>query len=1061
MKGKTKECVMKDLPFAISVMGLILILSVPSQPRSRIQDWENPQIFGKNKEPGHCTFIPYSKPEQTLKGNPGPSPFYLTLNGTWKFHWVSRPEDRPRDFFKPEKDVSCWDDIPVPSNWQLQGYGTPIYTNARYPFPVNPPRIPHDYNPVGSFRRNFVIPEKWKNRRVFIHFAGVKSAFYLWINGKKVGYSQGSMTPAEFDISEYIRSGENCLAVEVYRWSDGSYLEDQDMWRFSGIYRDVFLFSTPTTHIRDFWIRCQMDPQYLNAKLIVTAGIHNYGDHASEPFILEVRLYDKDNRLIPVNPDLKKKIAPLDMKTEKTYSLSGLVSHPEKWTAETPSLYTVMVLLRNLNNQLVEVWQCRFGFREVEIKDGQLKVNGVPITIKGVNRHEHDPDFGRAVPFSRMLEDIKILKKNNINSVRTSHYPDHPSWLDLCDRFGIYLIDEANIESHGMGYQPDRTLGNDPAWKDAHLDRVIRMVERDKNHPSVIIWSMGNEAGDGVNFRAISAWLHQRDPTRPVHYERALVGPHVDIVSPMYARIEQMMEYAQRQQNRPMILCEYAHAMGNSVGNLKEYWDTISKYKHLQGGFIWDFVDQGLRKQTTDGHEFWAYGGDFGDVPNDGNFCCNGLLQPDRTPNPSLFEVKKVYQYIQINPLDLETGQIIVTNNYDFIALDSFDIFWELSEDGLVLQKGQLAPLRLAPGENGKIDIPIKKPELKTACEYFLKVTFSLYQDTSWAKKGHVVAWEQFRIPFKVPPPPTVDTHQLPPLNYREEGDKIMVTGINFSITVAKPGGLIESWTVGNEVLILSPLVPNFWRIPTDNDIGNHMPLRQGIWQNAGSERTRAIISIRQTSPQEIHISAQSFLLAGMSPMQICYSIFGNGDVIIDCRTVLNKALPDLPRLGFQTELPGEYNTVTWFGRGPHENYWDRCSGAAVDRYRMPVEKQIHRYIRPQENGNKTDVRWVALTRNDGKGLLAVGMPLLYASAWPFDMMDLHRGKHSHEPVDQGTITLNLDYRQMGVGGDNSWGALPHPEYRLMPGEYHYRFRLTPIPVDTRNLDQVIKRNYE
>ena len=1052
---------MKAILYRFLIIVLILSFSCPTKAQSTVNDWENPKISGLNKEPAHSTLIPYEDHKQAIMAKPERSPYYLSLNGTWKFHWVRKPADRPRDFFKPEVNIDWWDDIPVPSHWQLQGYDIPIYINAGYPFPMDPPQISHDYNPVGSYRREFEIPSRWQGRQVFIHFAGVMSAFYLWINGQKVGYSEDSMTPAEFNITPYIKPGKNIAAAEVYRWCDGSYLEDQDMWRLSGIYRDVFLYAAPPVHIRDFWFRCDLDQDYKNAELIVTPILRNYADQPSDPYKVEVILYDEYGRSVEITPVMKQEIESLAPQTEKNFTLTGQVSNPNKWTAETPYLYTAILILKDRQNRIAEVVHCRFGFRKVEIKNSRLLVNGIPIMIKGVNRHEFDPDTGRAISFDRMLQDIKILKQNNIDAVRTSHYPDHPLWYDLCDRFGIYLVDEANIESHGMGYEPGQTLGNNPEWKEAHLERAIRMVERDKNHPSVIIWSMGNEAGDGVNFEAVSAWMHQRDTTRPVHYERALTRPHVDIVSPMYAPIERIAAYAQQPQTRPLILCEYAHAMGNSVGNFKDYWDTIEKYKLLQGGFIWDFVDQGLRKKTTNGQEFWAYGGDYGDIPNDNNFCCNGILQPDRTPNPSLYEVKKVYQYVKIKPLDLAAGKLQVLNSYDFINLDFLDISWELTENGVLLQKGQLKWLSLEPKKEKVITIPFKKPKLNPGSEYFLTVSFSLARQTPWAEKGHVLAWEQFKLPFNVPVLPLVELEKLPELQFNETDEKIIVTGKGFSVTIGKGRGLLEAWEVDGVPLITAPLAPNFWRVPTDNDIGNNMPSRQGIWRNAGKERTSIKVFVKQMQPQVIRVTALSFLLAGNSPLENNYTIYGNGDIIVECKVVPHKDLPDLPRLGMQTQLPGEYNMVTWFGRGPHENYWDRCTGAAVGLYSFPVEKQVHRYVRPQENGNKTDVRWLALTGKDGKGLSIVGMPLLYVSAWPYNMEDLEGGKHIYEPVNSGIITLNLDYRQMGVGGDNSWGALPHPEYRLLPKEYSYRFRLTPVPAYTEYLDTFITRNYK
>jgi beta-galactosidase len=1011
-------------------------------------DWENPKVFGINKEPAHCTLIPYEDHKQAIRDKADRSPFYKSLNGNWKFNWVRKVADQSKDFFKPGTDVNHWPEIPVPSNWQLHGYGIPIYVNIPYPFPPNPPLIPHEYSPVGSYRRDFIVPGKWREGQVFIHFAGVKSAFYLWINGKKVGYSQGSMTPAEFNISNYITPGKNVLAVEVYRWSDGSYLECQDMWRLSGIYRDVFLFATPNLHLRDFWVKSDLDKNYRNATLMLEPVLRNYGKKKSAGHFLEVFLYDRNGRLVTGKPIMKQKIAALQAGTEKTYSLKASIPNPHKWTAETPYLYNVVLSLRDKQNRIVEVEGCRFGFRKIEMKGGQLLVNGKAILIKGVNRHEHDPDFGRAVPFQRMVKDIQLLKQNNINAVRSSHYPDHPDWLDLCDRHGLYLIDEANIESHGMGYKPERTLGNNPMWKEAHLDRGISMVERDKNHASVIIWSMGNEGGDGVNFEALSQWIHQRDTSRPVHYERALERKHVDIVSPMYARIPKIIEYAKKaeKQKRPLILCEYAHAMGNSVGNLKEYWDAIEKYKYLQGGFIWDFIDQGLRKKTTDGQEFFAYGGDYGDIPNDGNFCCNGIVQPDRTPNPSLYEVKKVYQYVKVHADNLKKGNIKIFNGYDFVDLSFMDISWELTENGRQLQQGALKPIKLESGQTEKVTVPFKQPKLKPGCEYFLSITFSLAKNTSWARKGHVVAWEQFKVPFDVPNEAAIDVASLPELKVKDNGQALIIKGKGFSVQVGAKSGLIEKWQVGERSLLLEPLTPNFWRVPTDNDIGNRMPKRQGIWRSAGMERTEATVLVQQTKPGLVRLVAKSYLLAGNSPFETVYTIYGDGEIEIEVSVAVQKNLPNLPRFGMQTRLPGAFSQVRWFGRGPHETYWDRQTGAKVGLYRSDIENQIHRYVRPQENGNKTGVRWIALYAKDGSGIMAKGQPLLFASAWPFSMRDLERGSHVYEPKRRDFVTLNLDFKQMGVGGDNSWGARPHTQYTLPPKTYKYQFRLKYLP---------------
>ncbi|MHC4740248.1 MAG: glycoside hydrolase family 2 TIM barrel-domain containing protein, partial [Planctomycetota bacterium] len=674
---------------------MILISLVGSLPADQANDWENPEMIGRNKEPAHCTLIPYPDIQGALEGNRASSPFYKSINGNWKFNWVRRPAERPLDFYKLDFDVSNWKEIPVPANWQMHGYGIPIYTNVPYPFAKNPPYIPHEYNPVGSYRTEFTVPAEWKNRQIFIHFEGVKSAFYLWINGRKVGYSQGSMTPAEFNITKYLRTGKNILAAEVYRWSDGSYIEDQDMWRLSGIYRDVYLFSTPSVHLRDFFIRCDLDEQYRDATLKVTARVHNYSGKPAGSHTVEVRLSEAKSRLQQL---MTGNIDSISGSADGIIEMQAEVKNPRKWSSEKPNLYTVILALRNTGGEIIEVEQCKFGFREVELKDGRLFVNGVPILIKGVNRHEHDPDYGRAVPYFRMVQDIELMKQFNINTVRTSHYPDNPKWYQLCDEYGLFVIDEANIESHGMGYDLDKTLGNKPQWKTAHLDRTVSMVQRDKNHPSIIIWSLGNEAGSGCNFVSTADYIHKTDSTRPVHYEQH--NEVADIDSVMYPHLNSLIERGRSDNTKPFIMCEYAHAMGNSVGNLREYWDAIEKYKTLIGGCIWDWVDQGLRKRAEDGKEFWAYGGDYGDKPNDGNFCINGLVFPDRKIPPKMWEVKRVYQYITVEPEELTTGKIKVCNKYFYTNLNEFDVAWNLSEDGKVIQKGTIRPLDIAPGQS-------------------------------------------------------------------------------------------------------------------------------------------------------------------------------------------------------------------------------------------------------------------------------------------------------------------------------------------------------------------------
>ncbi len=863
------------------------------------------------------------------------------------------------------------------------------------------------------------------------------------------------MTPAEFNITPYLQKGSNTLAVEVYRWSDGSYLEDQDFFRISGIYRNVYLFSTAQAHIRDFVVRATLDDQYQDGVLMVRPKLATYQDSDLKGWTVQAQLYDGDEKPVLPQPLKVEARAILNERYPQRDNvrfalLEARVPDVKQWSDETPNLYTLVLTLHSASGKLVEAESCRAGFRRVEIKDGQFFVNGRSIKFFGVNRHEHDPDHGRAVPVSRMIEDIKLMKSHNINAVRTSHYPDDPHWYDLCDQYGIYLIDEANLETHGVG----GLLSNIPAWHTAFVERAIRMVERDKNHPSVVFWTLGNESGCGPNHAAMAGWIHDYDPTRPVHYEgaagRPRDWPYVDVISRMYERIPGIIRLATNDDSRPMVLCEYAHAMGNSVGNLREYWDAIRAHERLIGGFIWDWIDQGLRKKAPDGTSYWGYGGDFGDSPNDGNFCCNGLVQPDRKPNPSLAEVKKVYQRIHVTPTDLNAGVLTVENEYDFRSLDFVDGSWELTCDGKIVQQGKLPKLPLAPKQTQKLEIPFTRPDLKAGSEYWLKVTFTLADDAPWANRGHVVAWDQFQIPFDAPGAATVALDQMPQVTLREQGKAYTVSGKDFAVTIGRNSGAIESLLFKGVELVTRSLVPNFWRPPIDNDNGNQMPRRLGVWRKAGPQRKVKSVTAEQLAPQLVRITAEATLPVGdNTKYQMTYDVYGSGDIVVEASmTPAGGNIPELPRFGMQMAVPGRYSTVTYLGRGPHENYWDRHTGAAVGLYSGPVEDMIHVYTRPQENGNRTDVRWLTLTDTGGTGLLAVGMPLLSVSAWPFSMEDLEQAKHIHELPRRDFITLNLDYRQMGVGGDDSWGARPHPEYTLPAQPYSYRFRLKPYSKD-------------
>jgi beta-galactosidase len=1033
---------------------------VLTQGAEPVKDWENPRMIGQNKLAPHTTLVPYADPESALKMDVSGSPYVLSLNGNWKFHWSAVPDKRPVDFYLPGFKTSGWKEIPVPSNWEMQGYGVPIYTNFVYPFKVDPPRVmgepPKDYtsyrsrNPVGSYKREFTVPACWQGRQVFIHFAGVQSAFYVWVNGKKVGYSQDSMTPAEFDITDCLQQGRNTLAVEVYRWSDGSYLEDQDMWRFSGIYRDVFLFSTPKVHLRDFFVKADLDEQYNDADLNIEVQLHNYAPKASDGYIVEASLIDPaDGRTIWQD---SKNIESIPQGDEAQVGLSAKIKAPKKWTAEMPNLYKVLLLLRDKTGKVIEAESCRFGFRKIEIREGQFLVNGVPVKLKGVNRHEHDPDCGKAVPFSRMIEDIHLIKQNNINAVRTCHYPDQPVWYDLCDEYGLYVLDEANVESHGISHKKDILPGSDPNWTDAVVARAAAMVQRDKNHACVVIWSLGNEAGYGKNFEHMADYIRKHDLSRPIHYQ--YMKSVADMDSYMYITVEEVQSRIQENPNRALLMVEYAHAMGNSVGNLQEYWDVFEKYPTVVGGFIWEWVDQGLRKKAPDGRNFFAYGGDFGDMPNDGIFCIKGLVGPDRKPNPSLHEVKKVYQYVKVTPIDLEKGRILVHNKYNFISIDFLNVDWEITVDGKVKQKGRLEPLDIGPGQKKQITLPVNQINPQTTSEYFLKVTFSLAKDTLWAKKGHVLAWDQIKVGDGQPVIMQFNVKNMPIVACEENTHRVTVNGKDFSVVISKDTGAIESFEYKKNKLLSGPLLPNFWRAPVDNDIGNEMPKTCALWREAAGKRQVKSVTAKQLSPQSIQVTVDVELPSISSKYKNVYTVYGSGQVVIEAAIEPQKDLPELPRFGMQMQIPNKYNNMKWYGRGPQETYWDRKTGASVGIFSGSVEENIFNYIRPQENGNKSDVRWMCLIDKNGTGLMINGIPLVDVSAWPYTIEDLEKATHSFELPRRENITVNIDYKQRGVGGDDSWGQLPHDEYRLFSKPYNYKFCLQPCTKQVNEMNE-------
>lgn len=1040
------------------ILSLFFAFPARAAEKPSVPDWENPRMIGRNKELAHATITPYPTAAAARKADlvSPVSPLVMSLNGKWKFNWVKEPSLRPLDFYKPGYSVAKWREITVPSNWEMQGYGTPIFTNITYPFKMDQPRVMGEpdkswtaysqRNPVGSYRRDFTLPASWDGRQIFINFDGVNSAFYLWINGQQAGYSEDSRLPAEFNITKYLKPGKNVIAAEVYRWCDGSYLEDQDFWRMSGIFRDVTLVSRPSVFIRDHFAQTPLDAQYKDASLKLSINVNN-SNPAPAKFTVAASLYDSSGK--PVFENLSSSVAEAQPAGEATLTLETKVAAPKKWSAETPNLYRLVLTLKDANGKTLESIPANIGFRSSEIKDGEILFNGKHIYFKGVNRHETDPDLGQAITKDSMIKDILLMKQNNINAVRTSHYPNQPVWYALCDKYGVYLIDEANIESHGYGSSMMQPIATHPDYADAHISRVTRMIERDKNYPSIVMFSMGNEAGYGPNFKKAYNAAKKAYPGFIVMYDRDIPGAYSDVVSDMYLKPAEMLPfYNIRARGRPFFQVEYAHSMGNGDGNLQEYWDVFESNRHMHGGFIWDWVDQGLRKKTAVGRQYWAYGGDYGDKPNDGNSVCDGLIAPDRTVHPAIYEVKKIYQEIKAEPLEIEKGVVRIRNKYLFRNLSFVTANWTLQENGLPVQSGILPPLDINPGESKEYVVPFKNPVPKPGAEYYLKISFTLAEDAPWAKRGYEIAWDQFKLPFYAPPEEVMA--KLPGVNLDETADAYKISSILFELTIGKKSGAIESYKYHGRELIASPLIPNFWRPPTDNDRGNGMPQRQAAWREAGQKRT--VISV--TAPNRggnVNIEVSASMLNGLATLKTEYEITGDGRIQITNRLKVAENMgplaPGIPRIGMQMEIPGQYRNVKWYGRGPQENYWDRQDGYPVGLYTAKVNDMNYQYSEPQESGNRTDVRWFEITDSKGNGLrVQCEATFLNFSAWPYKMYSLDAG-HLH-PSDvplEKNVTLNIDYRQQGVGGDDSWGALPHKQYTLPPGEYDYSFSLSPL----------------
>ncbi|GHB16961.1 beta-galactosidase [Streptomyces viridiviolaceus] len=1240
--------------------------------------WNDFGVFRLGTEPPHTTLMPYADVEQALVGDRTRSPYRLSLDGTWKFAYADRPDDRDADFHRTDTDDSDWETIPVPSVWQLHGHDFPIYLNITYPYwgpngrgeDPQPPAAPTRYNPVGQYRRTFTVPREWSGRRTFLHFEGVKSAHYVWINGELVGYDEDSYTPSEYDVTEHLKPGTNQIAVEVYRYSDGDWLEDQDMIRLSGIFRSVYLYSTPAVHLRDFKLDTPLNDTYTDAELAVTASVRAYGGGDGGRYTVETQLYDARGHAVWSRPlEQSADLGTVRVGQDVTVRSAKAVRAPKLWSAEHPDLYTAVLRLRDPSGKVIETLSHRVGFREFALKDGLMRINGRPVSFRGTNRHEMHPARGTALTREDLVEDIGIIKRMNMNSVRTSHYPNNPLWYELADEYGLYLVDETNLETHGIRseYPGDR-----PEWTEACVARAQNMVHRDKNHASVVIWSLGNEAGGGSTFTAMHDWIRSYDPTRVIQYEGDDRPGISDIRSEMYDTPQRVEQRAKdTSDTRPYVMIEYAHSMGNSTGNFKKYWDIVRRYDVLQGGWIWDFVDQSLTwpvpartlvtetgpgrlrgeilapsgtfdpgkgltggtvfarderldltgsltleawvtphvtgyhqpilakgdtqyalKQTNrnleffihsggqwvtaswalpgdwtgrehhvagvfdadagtltlyvdgepratrtttrrpsvntaplalatdadnqtrefsgtvrrarvyaralsaaelaegdrgpdgDGVRFWfdaataevtekrpkertflAYGGDWGDNPNDGAFVADGVVTADRGHTGKAAEVKRVYQAIDAaRSSGGAPGAVTLTNEYLFTGLREFDGRWELVADGRVVGRGRLTrdQLDVPPLSQKDITVPVRLPDdPDPGTEYFLQLSFTTKESTKWAEAGFEVARHQLPLDAGSPAVTPVRLASVPALRHDDREKDVTVRGGDFSVTVDKRSGTITSYEAKGVRLITSGPVPNFWRAPTDNDKGNGQHTRNQTWRDAGARRKVTDVAVRTLGDRAVEIKVSGTLPTTVeSAYTTTYTVFGNGEIKVDNTLHPGAAnLPYIPEVGTLLFLPRRLDRLHYYGRGPEENHWDRNTGTDVGLYSGTVAEQWTPYIRPQENGNKTDVRWAALTDARGVGLLASGEPLLEVNASRFTPEDLSAGvRHDYQLTPRDEIVLRLNHRQMGVGGDNSWGAHTHDEFKLFADrDYAYTYRLRPL-TDVREATALSRR---
>lgn len=1074
----------------IKLILACVVLLISIQWGNAQKNWENETVFEMNKLKARVPSYSYKSVEDALKGDREHSRM-KSLNGLWKFKYVPDDDLRPTSFMTEDFSAD-WDEIEVPSNWELKGYGQPIYSNIIYPFTPNildttlkydwrgpqpplPPKIYRD-NPVGSYYRDFEIPGDWNDMSVILHFGGVSSAFYVWVNGEEVGYSQGSRLAAEFDITEFLHEGTNRVAVQVFRWSDGSYLEDQDMWRLSGIYREVMLLAQPKIALNDFYVRTKLDSVYQNASLEIRPSVWvKKHEKELDGWLISAELFDAENKKVLTNKmhvPLKKVYFERwpQRDINKFALMQADIANPHKWSAEDPYLYTLVFSLQQPNGELVEARSQKIGFRTIAFSaENELLVNGKIVEIMGVNRHDHSLKNGKAVSREEMKKDVELLKQFNFNAVRTSHYPNDPYFLELCNQYGLYVLDEANIECHHLGsYIPQQ-----PTWTAPILTRVMRMVERDKNNPCVIGWSLGNEAGTGPAFAAAAAWTKDFDPSRFIHYEGAQGDPtdplykegelaqkayrsiamanpddpaYVDVISRMYPELEQLIALSSSVHiTRPIIMCEYLHAMGNSIGGLTEYWDQIRQRPNLIGGFIWDMIDQGLEKTDRDtGQKFYAYGGDFGDIPNDHNFCMNGVFASDRTPNPHAWECKYVFQPVAFEAENIENAVFRIKNRFSFTNLNQYEIGWTLSENGKEIQKGILPPQNIAANTSASVQIPFKKVKFKEDAEYWLLFKVTEKIDKLWCKAGFEIAKEQIMLKTKKAQKTYVPTSNSN-LETIETTDEIIINGKDFSAGISKVNGQFFSYKVKGVEQLKAPLQPNFWRPAIDNDIrgASSGDFRQSarVWKNL-PDRLKVYSVDTDKKKKSVEISVKSRSDDNIELLQV-FTVYNSGSIAVKMDLKADEKLPNMVRFGMTLGIPSAYENTTFYGNGPFENYIDRKHGAVVDEFSFKTDELFYNYARPQETGNHTDTRWVKLSNDNGrKGLKITGLPHFDFSVWPYSASNIDKARHPFELVPQEFYTLNIDYKQTGVGGTLSQTL---PQYVFKAGNCSFSFMIEPI----------------